>query len=438
MGFPASYPLGQQMTITLISAVSGSLSILGSSTIVYSIIAHDDRRRSRFLNVKYRYLLGLCCADILNSAVHVTWSLPFPRATPNVWGAIGNKHTCDYAGFMHQLGGMGSIYQAALTQYFYQTVCHGMSSETIAQRYEKPWHLTAVLFPLVTAATGLLLDTYSVTSNGCWFMASPFGCQHTDDVTCERGEWAALYAWLFMGIPLLAIMAMISYHMMRLYRTTKTLCDRAGQSMFGSDHSSPSTSHDNDNENNNSLTNLHEKSGISSDEVPTDKEQLQSLQENEKLPSSCEREATSQTEQQGTAASPPPSSSNNNNMSLSPLEQRKRKVGAQAILYVMAYLVTHTWAFLVYHMDVFGVPCPFWLQLLNQLFWPIQGFLNVFIFLRPRIDMIQTKLPGTQYLSAVYLALFCFDNIFPSERRRASTSGGLSRQALTRAISRQL
>ena len=53
---------------------------------------------------------------------------------------------------------------------------------------------------------------------------------------------------------------------------------------------------------------------------------------------------------------------------------------------------------------------PFAILLIEQLCWPLQGFCNVLIFLRPRISSIQKRYPQLSYMQVLYFATFAYDN----------------------------
>jgi hypothetical protein len=76
------YTLGQQVSLTIGTALAAALSIAGSTAIVY-VICVDHRRKKASHNVKNRLLLGLCLSDILNSLVYVFWALAIPEGTPS-------------------------------------------------------------------------------------------------------------------------------------------------------------------------------------------------------------------------------------------------------------------------------------------------------------------------------------------------------------------
>jgi hypothetical protein len=54
------------------------------------------------------------------------------KGSSNVWGALGNKGPCDAHGsVLEQLSGLTypEIYDAAISHFFYHTVCHNIYKE---------------------------------------------------------------------------------------------------------------------------------------------------------------------------------------------------------------------------------------------------------------------------------------------------------------------
>ena len=56
--------------------------------------------------------------------------------------------------------------------------------------------------------------------------------------------------------------------------------------------------------------------------------------------------------------------------------RRKKEAFHQALMYVMAYLGTHVWAFLVFHVDMYMEWVPSWLMIIENFCWPLQGKLQ--------------------------------------------------------------
>jgi hypothetical protein len=101
----------------------------------------------------------------------------------------------------------------------------------------------------------------------------------------------------------------------------------------------------------------------------------------------------------------------NENRSRSRYAKRTQEAAWQAFLYVIAYAVTHMWAFVVVNIELGGGTTPSFLILIENFFWPLQGFANVFIFLRPRIQSIQKSSPEMFYFTAAYHSVFHYDEV---------------------------
>jgi hypothetical protein len=110
----SDYTLAQQVAITLVPAFSGTLLIIGSSCIIWMLLAE---KRKKLKSVKYRFLFALCLCDVVNSLWFAFFSLPIPKDTPGVWGAMGNYASCNAQGFFLQFGIIGSFYNGALSLY---------------------------------------------------------------------------------------------------------------------------------------------------------------------------------------------------------------------------------------------------------------------------------------------------------------------------------
>jgi hypothetical protein len=328
----SDFTLAQQVAITLVPAFMGTLSIMGSSCIIWMLA----NNRKKLKSVKYRFLFALCFWDIYNSLMFVFWSLPIPKGTPGVWGAMGNYASCNAQGFLIQFGVMGSFYNCALSLYYYKSLCFSMKDEEIAKRYEKWIHIGCVVWSLGTATAAWQQDLYSYTGVGCWIAPEPLRCHRRDDVDCIRGENAYIYAWLYMGIPFVLLWLYITYSMWMIYVKVKEVSRRAEQWSVG-----------------------RVASSIVSN--PSRTVVTQSLQQSaDRNISDGSLHMPSQTLEAHSQLS---SISRNVNRDRSRYAQRTKEAALQAFLYVIAYVVTHMWAFSVVNIELGGGTTPFYLEL---------------------------------------------------------------------------
>jgi hypothetical protein len=373
----SDFTLAQQVAITVAPFFSGTLSILGSSCIISMLLAEN---RKKLKSVKYRFLFALCLCDIWSSLLRAFFALPIPKGTPGVWGAMGNYASCNAQGFFIQFSIIGSFYNGALALYYYKSLCHSMKDEKIAKTYEKWIHTVCVVWPLGTAIAAWQQDLYSFSGIGCWIAPEPLRCHTRDDVDCIRGEDAYMYAWLYAAGPLVLVCIYIMYTMRMIYMKVKEVSRRAEKWSIG-------------------------MVGASIDSNPSRMEVAQSSDRDINDGSLHTRSQILEvTSQRG-------SISGNGNRGRARYAERKKETAWQAFLYVLAYIVTHMFGFVVGIVEQSGGTNPFYLILIENFLWPLQGFANVFIFLRPRIISIQKSSPEMYYFTAAYHSVFHYDEV---------------------------
>lgn len=409
----------QEVAYTVAPIISGLLSTLGSTAIIWMILTDWNRKIRR---VKYRILLGLSLSDALSSIVQMFWGIMLPKGTPGSWGAIGNKATCSAHGFILQFGLSGSFYNTALSAYFYKSICFGMTDATFAAKYELWIHLTSVLFPLATAVGALILDIYSVTGGGCYIAPDPLRCHRRDDVECLRGENAYKYSWAVAGVPVVIFLLYITYTMFRIYQKVRQVSRRSERFEFRSTRVSyemPNSENPSEEQRRQSVNGQDSNDNFSLRELD---EQHGDTTELLRPPAVSFQLTGGNTGTSSGTASPPlthplPSASSRGRSSFNSRRSiqdsnrvsRIRETAIQAFLYVVAFFGTHFPSFILNNLEMFGGTSPFYLVFLASFAWPLQGFFNLFVFLRPRIRSCRRQEPSLSYCKAAYLALFHYD-----------------------------
>ena len=282
------------------------------------------------------------------------------------------------AGFFIQLGGIGAFYNAGLSHYYLMVLRYGWTDERIAKRFE-PWiHGASLLFPIGTAFAALGQDLYGPTSLGCWIATpQPRQCLTRDEISCTSGEHAMMYAWAYQGGPLFLLLIYIAYAMYLVYQKVQEVTHKAEK--WTMQHASASQ-YSLDGDSSHDEARVVVESGVSSSDNLVEVNSVE-------LPAIVTQKQH-RGQRRATRAA-----------------ERTREVAGQAILYVMAYLVTHMWAFIVYHIEVYAARVPGPLLIIENVSWPLQGFLNLFVFIRPQVQATQRKTPTLSYLQAVYVVL---------------------------------
>jgi hypothetical protein len=103
---------------------------------------------------------------------------------------------------------------------------------------------------------------------------------------------------------------------------------------------------------------------------------------------------------------------------------RTREISTQALLYVGSYVISYgfVWAQSFYIL-IFEMQPPLALMLLASIFFPLQGFINIFIYCRPHIVSLQRDFPDEYNWFQAFVKVLKSggdDPFTPQERRLSS------------------
>jgi hypothetical protein len=183
---------------------SASLSMLGSSMIVYRIFSD----RAKTLKKPYeRLILGLSCMDITGSLGFVVFG---PWASPKeatwVLGARGTFTTCTIKGWLMSSFLGSAWYSAMMSIYFLLVVRFECRDEWIARRVELPMHSISILLPVLGGTYAAIMgymNPYFLHPGTCWVGSFPPLCgpNSRDDpaVECARGQNANKFHFFLGG-----------------------------------------------------------------------------------------------------------------------------------------------------------------------------------------------------------------------------------------------
>lgn len=181
----------QESTMSILGAISGSLSILGSSLIVYRVY------KNRHSTSPYdRIMLGLSICDIVSSFSFGLGPLLLPTDTSTRAWASGNERTCNFLGFLTQFSfcavwyvlpnlivhswcwavrlltlSPAARYNGLLSLYYLMTVRFGVKRQVFAKKYEPYMHCLSLAFFLSTSISGLIIGLYSELEYVVFFLA---------------------------------------------------------------------------------------------------------------------------------------------------------------------------------------------------------------------------------------------------------------------------
>jgi len=340
------------IALVWIQRISSILSIVGSSSILYSLL----RYRKMFCCNKsggkattatlILFIISLC--DLLSSLALGAGTWPIPRG--NTWQSYGNDLTCTLQGFFfHTFATMASGYNVMQVLYFVLTVCYQMKEDRF---FTKPIvRFVFLVFPFLMVfgynMWPLFDNAFSYSQRAsCSYEPYPLGCNETG--TCTKGVYAntiRLYATIFTIICAI----IITVSVLKLYwfvLQTERALDK-----YNVTHHQVQTRHQQAEE---------EKVGEGEEHDEEEIEQRRGAIVGEGKKSAPIAESQKQKKKR----------------------TRSKLVALQGIYYAGCFLVTYLLWFVFCFRKFAGLPPLYWIQVVIHTFIPLQGFLNAFVYFR--------------------------------------------------------
>ncbi|GFH57076.1 hypothetical protein CTEN210_13552 [Chaetoceros tenuissimus] len=203
------YSIAQQRSLIIAPIISGSLSMVSSAALLYSIV----RSQVKLWRVVRRIIVGFCVFDLFFSFGNALATFMAPKG--QALYAIGSIVTCEIQGFLICLGHLGSVfYNASLSIYYAATVRWSMSENDFKRKIE-PWcHFISIVQPIIASVFLLAKQSLNFEGKICYISPSPRTCLQSDDIECERGsKLTRSYALWFSAAPSLFVFTIVAINM---------------------------------------------------------------------------------------------------------------------------------------------------------------------------------------------------------------------------------
>jgi hypothetical protein len=437
----------QQWAIALTRHISGNLSAVASSIIVYHIVLRilQSRRSPRrdLVTPYHRLMLSFSVADALYSSWVGLSTLVVPASSGVIYG-FGTTATCSMQGFFMQFGVSTHLYIAALSIYFLLKIRFNVTDDTLYHRYEVWFHSIPWVVAIGTGSIGVARQIYNpmnIPELGCWVSHFPTDCLDPGGPPCTRGyktaaqgslyEFVLAYCWLFACF----IVVLVSNIM--IYRTVRCQ-ERRNEQYLGS------------------MLQLQSQWSLSAAPIsaPTkvvDKKPEEGLEpiaseaagSDKKHAAACEFDCTERksgttTNQSLVESSTTLESRSSSTMDLTATGNSRRQsattqsakasrtASTQSILYVSSAGFTVVWIFPPFICYKLGLSndALFYSLLMITAVAPLQGAFNLMIFVR--LDYLRLRREGFSRLKCIRTCLFSPDlrdpRFFKSRRQLAHTS----------------
>ena len=346
---------GKTKVLALVPKGTGLLSLCGSLFIMQDVLWKQKRT-----SVFHRIMLGLSIFDCMSSVVNVLSTWPTPAFLDDtVYLASGSVATCTAQGFLNEVGNITTVlYTACLTLRYLLFVCYGMKEHQL-KRYEIAFHGVPVSVGLLMGIVGLPLQLYNNSGWLCWYAPFPAGCT-AEDGNCTRGALAPTFRWIHYALVWTAIV-FITVAMLAIYWTVRKQEVRS-----------------------------LEISGLVTDKS----DKWHSIGEAYISRNSCTLDVSSQVDSMASPAPATPAAQLHKQQTphkrIKRTYQRSRDVAAQAGYYILALYAT--WLFTTITRLIQNFGGQFYPSvLLMAIFFPLQGFWNCCIYVRPRLIAKQRK-----------------------------------------------
>lgn len=213
----------QELALAITPRVGAVLSIPSSMFIISEAISDHQKGKGTAIQ---RALVGMSVVDVLASFAWglSTWAVP-EGTTPL---ARGNVVSCNFQGFLLQFAIGAPLYNCSLSLYYVLVIRYNWTNERLA-KIERFVHAFIITFTLGTSIAGLPLTMYNNFGTVCWVMGSPQECGNSSaspsENPCDRGDWAWVFGislfygplWVCVLLTVIA-MFMIYLHLRRTFR----------------------------------------------------------------------------------------------------------------------------------------------------------------------------------------------------------------------------
>jgi len=347
-------------SINVIPMITAPISIISSSCIIIII----SRSKEKMSHMYHRIMTGFSITDIILSSAMSISSIPSPKDS-GLWNAIGNISTCNAQGSLFMFGSSAApLYFLSLQLYYLCVITFKMNVEQI-NKIEPFLHGVPILFGLTSACVPLITDSINPSKAWCWIADNPLGCHADPDVECtERGTSAPLQRWVFLGGPLILVLILSSLAMAMIYTSVRNLdiLNASHDFRYCGSNTPQTTEESQDRTSRLSITRASINSSITGIFCPVKERQLA-------------------------------------------IYRRSRKAKDRISQYFIGYLLTIIFPLLKPIVMANGGSPLNILEVLTFVFYPLQGFYNLIVFITPSIKRVRKKNTEISFPRAIFNAM---------------------------------
>lgn len=298
----------------------------------------------------HRLVFGLSFVDVL-------YSLHLAVAASFIYPVFSPSGVCTADAFLMMLGVASPLYNAALSYYYCLTITFGVSNERFSRRYEPYFHGMVFVVAFATAVLGLFFEIYNPKRSGmgCWVGPYPNGCK---GAACDRGGTTSAKIVQYIGSVLPMSFSLLSM----IVNNAILYCSMSRLEARNRRYTAAYTGRD-----------TRQRTGLG-----------------RRFSLALRSSSSTAMQANGAVRSEP--------------KPISRKMAVQSFCYVGAFLMSYGWGFVHFAILSANDKNVFTLQAINFFLYPLQGFLNAIVYLRP--NYLRWRDAGDSRLKAITHALF--------------------------------
>jgi hypothetical protein len=414
--------------LIILTTISSIMSILGSCLVFRFLV--QSQKRSPYT----RMMMAMAIFEMERSCIFMISPFLLPKSGGRLW-AQGNHQTCTMLGFFTQLGSAVPLYNISLNIYYIYTIIYTKSEKQFTRKIESILHAVSISYPLITASLGACGQFYSELELGltCWVGDFPIGCEEKPGVTC----FGTMIGWIFAGIPFIAsavFLIVSNFIIFHKVNETNRRTLRYDMKNVMLEFSTKRDSHgEGSKESNNPLRNFVKLISMTNKAATNDVRILgHSVRRQEAISDNIMTLTVKELKNDRLTGIRPTQSRKTMTIRISSQSRdllRTRLVGRQAILHIMACLNSTVWMAMLRILESHGLDREdesniYWMSLLAQITYPLQGFWNFLIFVHPKYVRIRQEFPSKSKWWA--LKRCCFLNCIPAAAANRRNRHGMN------------
>jgi len=136
------------------------------------------RSKTKRGHTYHQFVVALTICDLLIALGTFLSTWPIPSTEEGIWGASGTQQSCTAQGFFLQFTVTAPLYNGSLSLYYLLMITFNWSERRLKRM--RIWvHVSILAFGIATSVAGLPLTLYNSANLWCWIASSPSGCVET-------------------------------------------------------------------------------------------------------------------------------------------------------------------------------------------------------------------------------------------------------------------